>query len=532
MSVLTWPSSVIGDEIGSWFVGTKPVILNDGIEHARGAIVQVGKIALTVQQARQVADDLQFLAGEVLKFVVLEGLKANPLVPLDLGPDAEAALDRALDRVSPLTIVVLDLVAEAIADLSPEEQGHILGLVVEAVVEGAAISAATEGVGAVIESAAFQARVAKILEASSAFANSKPLQALVKALKEVKVLGRTAEQIAEDLKNTIRGTRAVWAEILDHCFAAGTPILTPTGEKAIELFEVGDEILTRPEDSPDAPLRTSAVEKVFRLSGYTFELRIGGRMVTTTDKHPFYVVGRGWTWAGHLVLGDQILGHDGTATAVESIAQTGRLESLYNLRVATDRTYFVGSREWGFSLWAHNRYLAKFVDGKWIVEGLDKDGNAFRALTDKEIDELLRRAGKEGLTDAQARAEAAAEAANKATGRYRGGRHGQTSAPPRDGLESHHVPADSVNGLHIDDGPAIQMDPWDHARTASNGKTRGSHIHRARQKKLIEQGRFGAAIQMDIDDIRSKFGIKYDQAIKEMLDSLEPWMKVGLRDVP
>ena len=30
---------------------------------------------------------------------------------------------------------------------------------------------------------------------------------------------------------------------------------------------------TRPEDSPDAPLRTSAVEKVFRLSGLTLELQ-------------------------------------------------------------------------------------------------------------------------------------------------------------------------------------------------------------------------------------------------------------------
>ena len=85
------------------------------------------------------------------------------------------------------------------------------------------------------------------------------------------------------------------------------------------------------------------------MSGLTLELRVGGRVVTTTEKHPFYVVGKGWTWAGELKSGDMILGHDGQSTAVESIASTNRHESLYNLRVAFDRTYFVGGRPWGFS---------------------------------------------------------------------------------------------------------------------------------------------------------------------------------------
>ena len=56
--------------------------------------------------------------------------------------------------------------------------------------------------------------------------------------------------------------------------------------------------------------------------------------MTTTEKHPFYVVGKGWTWAGELKSGDMILGHDGQSTAVESIASTDRHESLFDLRVA------------------------------------------------------------------------------------------------------------------------------------------------------------------------------------------------------
>ncbi len=117
-----------------------------------------------------------------------------------------------------------------------------------------------------------------------------------------------------------------------------------------------------------------------------------------------------------------------------------------------------------------------------------------------------------------------------ATDKYRGGRHRSTKGPTKDGLESHHMPADSINGLPTsDEGPAIQMEPEDHARTASNGKMPGSDLHRARQQKLIKQGRFGEAIQMDIDDIRLKFGSKYDRAIKEMIDGLDPSMKNGLK---
>jgi len=56
-----------------------------------------------------------------------------------------------------------------------------------------------------------------------------------------------------------------------------------------------------------------------------------------------------------------------------------------------------------------------------------------------------------------------------------GGRHGDMKGPTGDALESHHMPAASVNGLESRDlGPAIQMDPRDHALTASNGRMRTS----------------------------------------------------------
>ena len=65
-----------------------------------------------------------------------------------------SALDGILDRASPLTIQILNLVADAVADLGPKQQGYIMGLVTEQVIEWAVITAVTDGAGAAIESGA------------------------------------------------------------------------------------------------------------------------------------------------------------------------------------------------------------------------------------------------------------------------------------------------------------------------------------------------------------------------------------------
>jgi len=113
-------------------------------------------------------------------------------------------------------------------------------------------------------------------------------------------------------------------------------------------------------------------------------------------------------------------------------------------------------------------------------------------------------------------------------GKYRGGLHGSTKGPVGDGLESHHMPAKSVNGLHPDKGPAIQMEPADHALTASHGTQAGHTTYRLRQARLIKKGKFGEAIQLDINNVRKLFDNKYDEAIQEMINQLEPWMKKGI----
>jgi hypothetical protein len=139
--------------------------------------------------------------------------------------------------------------------------------------------------------------------------------------------------------------------LLRACFAAGTPLRTPTGSKAIELFLPGDLILSRPENDPLAAPMVSVVEAVFVRVGRILHLHVGGQVIKTTPEHPFYVQGKGWTAAGGLQVGD-LLSLENGWLAVEDVLDTGEYETVYNLRVAEYHTYFVGTLEWGFSVWA------------------------------------------------------------------------------------------------------------------------------------------------------------------------------------
>ncbi len=275
------------------------------------------------------------------------------------------------------------------------------------------------------------------------------------------------------------------------CFTADTLLWSPTGPRPIVQFVQGDQILSRDEHHPEGPVEVKVVEEVFQRLGRILEVRVGGQVIKTTPEHPFWVRGRGWTPAGELKGGEEFSGRDGGWTKVESVKDTGRYEVVYNLRVSDYHTYFVGGLDWGFDVWAHNAYQ---INDKAYRDGYD---------------------------------------AIFGSGKYKGGLHETTKLPVNDGLESHHMPAKSVNGLHIDDGPAIQMEPGDHQQTASHGSQGlAGAAYRAQQLAEIRNGRFGAAIQMDINDVRAKFASKYDGAIQQMLDSLAPWMRRGLNNPP
>jgi hypothetical protein len=132
-------------------------------------------------------------------------------------------------------------------------------------------------------------------------------------------------------------------------------LLTPHGPRAIETFQVGDEILTRLEWEPDAPVLVSQVEARFENVARIWHLHLAsGQVIRTTAEHPFYVDGRGWLPAGELRPGDLLVSHDGQRVAVAELYDTGQYERVYNLAIRSFHTYFVCDESWPFSIWAHN----------------------------------------------------------------------------------------------------------------------------------------------------------------------------------
>ncbi len=106
-----------------------------------------------------------------------------------------------------------------------------------------------------------------------------------------------------------------------------------------------------------------------------------------------------------------------------------------------------------------------------------------------------------------------------------GGKYGDMTGSGDGSVHKHEMPSfeayNKANG--ITDGqrgvlPSIKMDAADHRMTASYGSSTEAAKYRAQQAQFIAEKNMHAAIQMDIDDITSKFGTKYNDHIQQMLE--------------
>jgi hypothetical protein len=107
--------------------------------------------------------------------------------------------------------------------------------------------------------------------------------------------------------------------------------------------------------------------------------------------------------------------------------------------------------------------------------------------------------------------------AARLTGRH-GGRFGQLERLGKEGYQRHHPIAAAISPIPYEEAPAFHMETLDHMRTASYGNGPAAQRYKAAQKRLADSGRMDEAMHMDIRDVRSKFGNKYDREISEMLD--------------
>ena len=91
----------------------------------------------------------------------------------------------------------------------------------------------------------------------------------------------------------------LWNPAKEHCFPAGTMVLTEQGEKPIETISVGERVWT--------PYGWQAVTKTYERAydGLMIRIKAGGRTVTCTPNHPF-LTDRGWREARQLSVFDMV----------------------------------------------------------------------------------------------------------------------------------------------------------------------------------------------------------------------------------
>ena len=125
---------------------------------------------------------------------------------------------------------------------------------------------------------------------------------------------------------------------------------------------MGDEVQSR-----NTLTRRTEAEKVTRiykhLARQVLTITLHGSTNRTEDidctpGHPFYVINRGFIFAGRLYGGAQIATRLGPALTVDGVALhtnangSSKAQDVYNLTVADDHTYFVGKMNGG--AWVHN----------------------------------------------------------------------------------------------------------------------------------------------------------------------------------
>ena len=145
------------------------------------------------------------------------------------------------------------------------------------------------------------------------------------------------------------------------------------------------------------------VNKIFvRETDSIIRLSINGEKIETTEEHPFYVEGRGWTEAASLKEGDEVRTADGSVAAVEATESIKLSEpvKVYNFEVEDFHTYYVSEQK----VLVHNTcamtaknvsvHVGKSGDTKYIVgaykdvkgvEGMDAHHVGQKAVMEKMV---------------------------------------------------------------------------------------------------------------------------------------------------
>jgi hypothetical protein len=177
--------------------------------------------------------------------------------------------------------------------------------------------------------------------------------------------GNGIKETGEDCDPTASPTGCVGAQICNtnckcqSCFTGDTIVATADGPRAIRTIQVGDRVWTADPETGKESLQP--VTKTMQRETTALRLiDVGGETIRTTDVHPFWIEGKGWTKAGEIVAGDQLRTEAGaqlTVVASTTEPQGGAImpaslssqphgtTTVYDLEVADTHTFFVSAHK-------------------------------------------------------------------------------------------------------------------------------------------------------------------------------------------
>lgn len=147
---------------------------------------------------------------------------------------------------------------------------------------------------------------------------------------------------------------------LKNSFTGDTLVHTDTGLVPIRDIKIGDKVHSFSEWDDDESLQ--AVDDIItNTKEYQLVLLTlaSGEVIESTDQHPFYILGRGWVEAEDLQTGQPLYRGDLGTISIAQIERENRVETVYNLSVVKNNTYFIGLDK----VLVHNCRLPKSARG-------------------------------------------------------------------------------------------------------------------------------------------------------------------------
>jgi filamentous hemagglutinin len=192
--------------------------------------------------------------------------------------------------------------------------------------------------------------------------------------------------------NGLSITRALAENKGPCCFAAGTKVSTPQGDRTIESIKVGDVVWSKPEKG-GKPFAATILATHQRSDQPIYRLKLKnvrgdgtaeGETLMVTPSHPFYVPAkRDFIPVINLKPGDLLQSladgdTENTSSEVESLELYLPEGKTYNLTVDVGHTFYVGN----LKTWVHNTGPCDlpadyFAGGAKEAAGLDKQADTF-----------------------------------------------------------------------------------------------------------------------------------------------------------